>query len=950
MSDEVVDAADEAEAQVTPEDAGLAGTAVSDPGPLVVGSIEADGGEDAADDDGEDAVADDGAQEEGAEQAADDADGADLEPPARVATGEDTGLVQAEGNLLNRVMARVGATIDERPGTVVLTIMLLSVLLLYPAGQTIANTNTDASDAFLPDDPMVEVSNELSKHFDSAPPMLLILEAEDGNMISRESVNHSEAFLNEIRDLAPIQGKLHSAAPGGGIITASTLINLTLQNAFGTDLQSANDSTFEQARALTFSAENPQGLGMLSKDFDPAAAEPTARYTMVLITLDPEQFRPEDLNSGGNAEVNAIEDAVHQRVHKESTEGLDTFGLVGWTEEFEGGAIQGLGLIWISIVVVLSILYVALRSVKDLFLALLSIPFIFIWMAGLAWVFGVTVNTLSYFAPLLVLALGVDYAIVLLTRQREGRDAGLSESRTIRDTMTHAGAAVTLSMLTTFIAFMSNVTSSIGGLRSFGAFLALGILSAYVAMGIMLPALHHWASKRWGDANGNGTGAPPTAIIAGSEHDATRIHPAELNFYARGAAQAHTRPWAVVAAVVLITGASTYGFLQLEESFSVQDFLSDDAPLLHAFELLDKQFAGSGGGQTLDILIEGEVDSPAFLNATREYLIVMRDAELVGTVDASDPALQLSANSIYHHVVAYTSDQDRADNLSANVTLDQWGVPTTTEGVREVYGILTSQGYMTQRGPVTPNDIRQVLEFSNTSTDYEWALISIEYSGEGSIQRPLQEFGTEQLAVFDEAPVEPGLTGANLIFLALSDAIVETMQWSIVLTISMCLLVLMFTLRSITLGLLTTIPVLFVTIALFGFMNVTGMTLNLLTVLIAAISIGVGVDFSIHVTHRFLEGRDDGLPVSRAINIAMGTTGRALTAAAVSSTLGFLVLLFADLNMFQTFGQLAAAMTAFSLMAAVFVLPTMLKWWATMFDTDRDLPEGLDEASIPSRA
>ncbi|HIF90060.1 MAG TPA: hypothetical protein EYQ58_00640, partial [Candidatus Poseidoniales archaeon] len=123
-------------------------------------------------------------------------------------------------------------------------------------------------------------------------------------------------------------------------------------------------------------------------------------------------------------------------------------------------------------------------------------------------------------------------------------------------------------------------------------------------------------------------------------------------------------------------------------------------------------------------------------------------------------------------------------------------------------------------------------------------------------------------------------------------------------------------------------PILVVSLMLFGGMFYTGMSLNLLTVLIAAISIGVGVDFNIHITHRFREALDVGLNVEDAIDTAMATTGKALMAAGLSSFLGFCVLLFATLNMFRTFGLLAAMMTGLSISSAFLVLPLLLKWWA----------------------
>ena len=876
-----------------------------------------------------------------------------LDAPARIAMGQPIAVRRSDGGWLTRGMGHVAAIVDERPGMVVTVLLVITVALLHPAYQTLQNTNTNANDAFLPDADIVRVQEEIGDHFQQAAPFITVLEAKDGNILSRESLLASEAIIAELQGIEALSSKLDPNAPGRGMLTASSLVNLTLF-FMGSNLQSANDSTLEMALRATFSADNPAGLGILSTDYDPNATELSAHYTMMLIQLDPQQFRPEDLAGPGNEDVNAIDQILHNRMNKEvETDGLETHGLVGWTEEFEGGAEQGLSLILVSIIIVLTILLVTVRSVLDLSLAAACIGVTFVWMAGITGVLGITINTLSYFAPLLVLALGVDYAIVLLTRQREGRMNGQSASSRIRETMTHAGSAVLLSMLTTFIAFISNVFSSIAGLRQFGSFLAIGIFGAFVAMGILLPTLQHLVSRsreRRMKALSVANGGDPSVILAGSPHDPTRVHVAEQNIFAMGARVAHERPIWVAVGTIAVLIVSVFGATQLESSFDVRDFLSDESPLLDTFTLLEEEFAGSGGAQSLRILVKGDVATVDQLSATREYLVTMREAPLVGTVPADDPALQLAARSIYHHVVAFTSDAGRVENLSVNVTLDANGVPTTDAGVEAVFDALTTAGYTTAIGPVTPDDVRGVLQWDNTTGEYQRALILIDYSGEGSAQRPLQESGEENLKIFAAAGFDAGLTGEQLVFLALSDAIVDTMGVSIIITLVLCLVILMVTLRSPLLGVLTTIPVLIVTLGLFGFMFFAGYTLNLLTVLIAAISIGVGVDFSIHITRRFLEARDDGLPIRRALDISMGTTGRALTAAALSSTLGFCVLLIADLQMFQTFGGLAAMMTALALFGAVLVLPSLLKFWASRFDSDHEAPEGLDSTLMPTSA
>ena len=107
-------------------------------------------------------------------------------------------------------------------------------------------------------------------------------------------------------------------------------------------------------------------------------------------------------------------------------------------------------------------------------------------------------------------------------------------------------------------------------------------------------------------------------------------------------------------------------------------------------------------------------------------------------------------------------------------------------------------------------------------------------------------------------------------------------------------------------------------------MYLAGYYLNMLTATIAAISIGVGIDFSIHFTERFREELKGSGDKQSAIKITSETTGLALFSAAITTAVGFTVIAFAPMPMFSTFGILTAIMIVLSLLMALFVLPSLL--------------------------
>ncbi len=103
--------------------------------------------------------------------------------------------------------------------------------------------------------------------------------------------------------------------------------------------------------------------------------------------------------------------------------------------------------------------------------------------------------------------------------------------------------------------------------------------------------------------------------------------------------------------------------------------------------------------------------------------------------------------------------------------------------------------------------------------------------------------------------------------------------------------------------------------------------LNPVTVTIAAITVGVGIDFSIHLVQRFLEDTQKIKIPECAICVSASHTGNALFGSATTTIVGFGILSFAVIPPLAQFGQVSSLSILFAFIAAVFVLPTFLLQW-----------------------
>ena len=156
------------------------------------------------------------------------------------------------------------------------------------------------------------------------------------------------------------------------------------------------------------------------------------------------------------------------------------------------------------------------------------------------------------------------------------------------------------------------------------------------------------------------------------------------------------------------------------------------------------------------------------------------------------------------------------------------------------------------------------------------------------------------------------------------DAITNAMVISVPLAMLLCFAVAAFAMRSVRLAAVSIVPIGFVIVWLLAFMAAFDYNINVVTATIAAISVGVGIDFSIHYTMRYREQLRATVSRIDAVRVAAESTGTALVLSGITSIVGFGVLALAPMPIFAAYGLLTAVMIALSLAATLVVLPSLL--------------------------
>jgi len=168
------------------------------------------------------------------------------------------------------------------------------------------------------------------------------------------------------------------------------------------------------------------------------------------------------------------------------------------------------------------------------------------------------------------------------------------------------------------------------------------------------------------------------------------------------------------------------------------------------------------------------------------------------------------------------------------------------------------------------------------------------------------------------------LSGEIIVIESVLDGLFISQVESTALSLVASFLVLMAMTRRLSTSAVIILPVALAGAWVVGTMAVVGLNWNVLTVMITALTIGLGIDYSIHMWRRFEDELEAGANRVEAMATTYSVTGTALMMSAFTTASGFLVLLLSPVPVIQDFGLVSAASVALSLILALFVLPALL--------------------------
>jgi len=582
-------------------------------------------------------------------------------------------------------------------------------------------------------------------------------------------------------------------------------------------------------------------------------------------------------------------------------------------------------LIFVAVVLILIVVTVQFRSFKVSVLTLTGLLMLIIWLKGLSNLVGLNSSlTLDIIIPVAILVLGVDYVIHSMHRYHEEKEKIPQPKKALGAGISGVGGALFIAMLSTVLAFISNATSGIESIVGFGIAASMAIVSAFIILGLFIPAV----KMRWDQFsyNRSNTKEKKEELVRKTSGDGNKFIGNAVMFLAN-------KKIAVIIFVFLITVGSAYFAFQIEAKMDVNEFFDGESDFVVSLDKLDEH-VGDKGGEPAIIYIEGDLTQPEALLAIKQFDENVQDNENVA-IDQNDGSVQLVTgiftflDAVLDNPIAL--DRIQASNPGLNITdANNDGIPDTALMNKAIFDYMVVNGIpLNETADIyTPSRIAEEFYHDITGNKDDAVVLYMGITNtreQSTVTRSANEINDDMKAFEDVGSINDyGFTGSGYIREKNLVAITDSLSVSIIIAVALCFLLLVIALRSFKYAFITVIPEILVAIWLYAFMFLAGYHLNMITATIAAISIGVGIDYSVHITARFRQEFEKRGDKKEALEQTARHSGAALFGSAISTMAGFAIIGFAPMPMFSSFGILTAIMIVMALVAAMFVLPSLL--------------------------
>jgi len=523
----------------------------------------------------------------------------------------------------------------------------------------------------------------------------------------------------------------------------------------------------------------------------------------------------------------------------------------------------------IAFLVIAVVLFFSFRSFRGVLLPLVTAAIAIIWTLGIMVLGGYKMTMVTNNIPILLLAIGSAYTIHVINKINQAMEKDFKKA--ILSALSYIFIPVTLAALTTIVGFISFVFEAyLTMIRDFGIFTAVGTcISAILALFFAPAAIYAFSSnarKKTLHTDGNKPTLLSTYVL----------------FPLKSLLFKHPKYTLMAWSVLLVLSVASI-FL-IKRNVDIKDYFKQDNPARLAEDIMIEKF---GGSKPIFISFKGNVQNPELLKTMLRTEEKLKESPYVFTT-------QSIANLI----------------VEMNDALGEGrGIPDNQDKIEQMWFLLEGNSILKQFVSEHLDEGLIISKFASSDN-----------AEKEKFAREMEDFINE----IDTEEFEVNMTGMPFIDMKMNRSLLTSQIRSLLIAILALILIVGIILKSFPTGMYATAPIIAAIVVLFGVMGISGIPLNIVTVLVASIALGIGVDYSIHVISQFNHSVKNGKNLDESLEDTIMVSGKSIFINVVSVSAGFLVLIFSEMVPLQYFGILMALSMIGSGLAALTLLPVIL--------------------------
>ena len=552
-------------------------------------------------------------------------------------------------------------------------------------------------------------------------------------------------------------------------------------------------------------------------------------------------------------------------------------------------------------------LWVIFRQLRWILLPLITCSFSVVTTSGFLGLFGweVTVISSNFISIQLIITMAITIHLIVRYRELAGANPELNQRQLILDSTIFMARPCTFAVLTTVVGFASLVLSGILPVMNFGWMMSAGIGVSLFLTFLIFPVLLMLMPKAMPNTSFESRFAL-TKIFA----DLTERHGKSILFIS------------VAALILSIAGAAK---LNVENSFI--DYFRESTEIYQGMKLIDQQL---GGTTPLDLVVNLEQSEEEVQQANTEVKVEV-ELEDEDEFDAFEEEFEESAGKAQYWFT--TEKMERIENIHDYLNgLEQTGKVLSLATMLKIGKTLNSgepldDFMLALLYNELPERFRKIIMDPYVSVENNEARFYVRIrDSEPNLKRNelLKQIQHDLKNKLDIPEGKWQLTNLLVLYNNMLQSLFKSQILTLGVVIVLFLIMFIFLFRSIIIALIAIFPNVLSIGVVLGFMGWMGIPLDMMTITIAAISVGIAVDNTIHYIHRFRFEFAKDRNYLAAMHRSHESIGYAMYYTSITIIIGFSILVLSKFIPSIYFGLLTGLAMLIALVAALTLLPQLL--------------------------